>query len=137
VSGQESVWRGGRPRQVKTLLAALPEEGWTRLRAGEGTKGPRWYDWRGRSLAAPLAPSWWRWLLGRRSLSTPTARTAYGVFAKDETALEEAVWVAGTRWTIERGVEAATSAVGVAHYEVRRWTGWYRHITLAMWALAR
>jgi SRSO17 transposase len=21
-------------------------------------------------------------------------------------------------------------------YEVRSWTGWYRHITLAMWALA-
>jgi hypothetical protein len=26
--------------------------------------------------------------------------------------------------------------VGLDHYEVRRWTGWYRHITLAMWAYA-
>jgi SRSO17 transposase len=22
------------------------------------------------------------------------------------------------------------------HYEVRSWTGWYRHMTLAMWAYA-
>jgi SRSO17 transposase len=28
------------------------------------------------------------------------------------------------------------SKVGLDHYEVRSWAGWYRHITLAMWALA-
>jgi hypothetical protein len=27
--------------------------------------------------------------------------------------------------------------VGLDHDEVRTWTGWYRQITLAMWALAR
>jgi SRSO17 transposase len=26
--------------------------------------------------------------------------------------------------------------VGLDHDEVRSWTGWYRHITLVMWALA-
>ena len=26
--------------------------------------------------------------------------------------------------------------MGLDQYEVRSWTGWYRHITLAMWALA-
>jgi SRSO17 transposase len=44
--------------------------------------------------------------------------------------------VAGSRWTIESGVEAAKGEVGLDHDEVRTWTGWYRHITLAMWALA-
>ena len=44
--------------------------------------------------------------------------------------------VAGTRWTIESCFEAAKSEVGLDHYEVRSWTGWYRHMTLAMWALA-
>ena len=28
------------------------------------------------------------------------------------------------------------SQVGLDQYEVRSWTAWYRHITLAMWALA-
>jgi SRSO17 transposase len=72
----------------------------------------------------------------RRSLSEPSELRAYVVFAPQDTALAEVVRVAGTRWTIESCFEAAKSEVGLDHYEVRSWTGWYRHITLAMWALA-
>jgi SRSO17 transposase len=136
VSGQEYVWLGWRQRQVNTLLAALPEEGWTRLSAGDGAKGPRWYDWHWLPLAEPLEPDWRRWLLVRRSVSDPADLTAYVVFAPQRTTLEEVVRVAGTRWTIESGFEAAKGEVGLDHYEVRSWTGWYRHITLAMWAYA-
>lgn len=46
VSGKEDVWRAGRPWQVKTLLAMWEEEDWCRVKAGDGTKGPRWYDGR-------------------------------------------------------------------------------------------
>jgi SRSO17 transposase len=42
VSGKEDVQLGGQQRQVNTILAALPEESWTRLSAGNGTTGPRW-----------------------------------------------------------------------------------------------
>lgn len=136
VSGQEYVRLDGRPRQVKTLVAALPPEGWTRRSAGDGTKGPRWYDWRWLPLAEPQAPGWRRWLLVRRSLSLPTELTAYLVFAPQDTTLAEVVQVAGTRWTIESSFEAAKGEVGLDDYEVRSWTGWYRHITLAMWAYA-
>jgi SRSO17 transposase len=136
VSGKEYVWLEGQQRQVKRLLAALPEEGWTRLSAGEGAKGPRWYDWRWLPLADPMAPAWCRWLLVRRSVSAPTELQAYVVFAPQNTTLAEVVRVAGTRWTIEQLFEAAKGEVGLDHYEVRSWTGWYRHITLAMWALA-
>jgi SRSO17 transposase len=136
VSGQEYVWLGWRQRQVKTILAALPEDGWTRRSAGEGTKGPRWYDWRWLPLAEPLEPDWRRRLLVRRRVSDPTDLTAYVVFAPQETTLEAVVPVAGMRWTIESGFEAAKGEVGLDDYEVRSWTGWYRHITLAMWALA-
>jgi SRSO17 transposase len=87
-------------------------------------------------LAAPLEPGWCRWLLVRRSISDPRELQAYVVFAPQDTPWAEVVRVAGTRWTIERGFEAAKSEVGLDHYEVRSWTGWYRHITLAMWALA-
>ena len=118
------------------LLAMVEEEGWCRLRAGDGTKGPRWYDWRWLPLAAPLPPHWRRWLLVRRSLRDPTERTAYIVFAPAETALHTVVQVAGRRWTIERCFEEAKGEVGLDQYEVRSWTGWYRHITLAMWAYA-
>jgi SRSO17 transposase len=40
------------------------------------------------------------------------------------------------RWTIEACFEAAQGEVGLDHYEVRSWTGWHRHITLAMLAHA-
>ena len=136
VSGKEYVWVSGQQRQVKTILAALPRARWTRLSAGEGAKGPRWYDWRWLPLAPPLEPNWCRWLLVRRSLSAPAEVTADVVFAPQATTLEEVVRVAGSRWTIESGFEAAKGEVGLDHYEVRSWTGWHRHITLAMWALA-
>jgi SRSO17 transposase len=136
VSGQEYVWLGWQQRQVKTLLAALPEDSWTRLSAGDGAKGPRWYDWQWLPLADPVDPQWRRWLLVRRSLSTPNELTAYVVCAPAATTLEAVVRVAGSRWTSERGFEAAKGEVGLDDYEVRSWTGWYRHITLAIWAYA-
>jgi SRSO17 transposase len=136
VSGKEYVWLGEQQRRVNTILAAWPEDGWSRLSAGDGAKGPRWYDWRWLPLAAPLEPTWRRWLLIRRSLSDAIEMRAYVVFAPQETTLEAVVRVAGARWTIEQLFEAAKGEVGLDHYEVRSWTGWYRHITLAMWTLA-
>ena len=56
------------------------------------------------------------------------------VFAPQATALEEVGRVAGSRWTIESGFEAAKGEVGLDDDEVRSWTGWYRHSTLVMWA---
>jgi SRSO17 transposase len=137
VSGQDYVRLGGRQRQVKTLVASLPPQGWTRLSAGDGTKGPRWYDWRWLSLVEPPEPGWRRWLLVRLSLSVPTKLTASRLFAPQDTTVAETVQVAGTRWTIESGFEATKGEGGLDDNEVRSWTGWYRHITLAMWAYAR
>ena len=126
----------GQPRQVKTLLATLPGARWTRLSAGDGANGPRWYDWRWLPLATPSERGWRRWRLVRRRVSTPTELQAYVVCAPQATRLEAAVRVAGSRWTIESGVEAAKGEVGLDHDEGPSWTGWYRHITLVMWALA-
>ena len=136
ISGKEYVWCAGRQHQVKTLVAALGAEGWCRLSAGDGAKGPRWYDWQWLPLAAPLHPDWRRWLLVRRSLSDPTELTAYVVFAPHAAVLATVVQVAGSRWTVERCFEEAKGEVGLDQYAVRGWTGWYRHITLAMWAYA-
>jgi SRSO17 transposase len=102
----------------------LPEDGWTRLSAGEGAKGRRWYDWRWLPLTTPLEPGWCRWLLVPQSVSDPMDLTAYGVFAPQATTLPEVVGVAGSRWTIEGGFEEAKGAVGLDHDEVRSWTAW-------------
>jgi len=46
------------------------------------------------------------------------------------------VAVAGSRWCIEHAFEAAKQETGLDDYEVRNAYGWYRHVTLAPWALA-
>ena len=46
------------------------------------------------------------------------------------------VEVAGRRWAVEIGFEQAKGEVGLDQYEVRTWTAWYRHITLALLAHA-
>src|SRR5205085_8643053 len=77
-----------------------------------------------------------RWLLVRRNLDKPEEMAYYVVFAPRQTKLEEMVRVAGARWAIEESFQSAKGEVGLDHYEVRSWAGWYRHITLAMLAHA-
>src|SRR5262245_63619193 len=60
----------------------------------------------------------------------------YVVSGPEKTSREEIVRVAGSRWAIEESFESAKGEVGLDHYEVRSWEGWYRHITLAMFAHA-
>ena len=62
--------------------------------------------------------------------------TAYVCCAPSDTPLVTLVQIAGSRWTIESCFAAAKGEVGLDHYEVRNWSGWYRHITLAFVAHA-
>src|SRR6266496_1397826 len=136
VSSNETVSLNHEQRQIKALLAELPTAGWERISAGAGSKGPRWYDWRRVELSDPAQQGWKRTLLVRRSISDPSELTAYIAFALAGTTLAEQVQVAGMRWTVEESIQTAKGEVGLDHYEVRSWTGWYRHMTLAMWSQA-
>ncbi len=136
VSGKDYVWIDWRQHQIKTLLAHLPATGWERRSAGNGAKGPRLYDWMRLPIGSALQEPGRRWLLVRRSIDDPTDLTAYVVFAPLATPTEELVRVAGSRWAVEIDFETAKGEVGLDQYEVRSWTGWYRHMTLSMWAQA-
>lgn len=134
----EPLWTTTTWTQVtaETLAAAVPDEAWERRSAGEGAKGPRVYDWARVPIRPLREPGWDYWLLVRRSLADPTDLAYYVCFCPAGTALAELVRVAGTRWAIEESFESAKGEVGLDHYEVRRWPGWYRHITLALLAHA-
>jgi SRSO17 transposase len=123
-------------RGVTTLAATVPADGWQRLSAGAGSKGPRWYDWALLPLAEAAPSGWAQWLLVRRSLSDPTQLAYYRVCAPAATAVAAIVTVAGTRWTVEECLETGKGEVGLDEYEVRKWVSWYRHITLALLAHA-
>ena len=108
----------------------IPEEEWQRLSAGEGSKGPRLYDW-GRVSTRPWSaePDQGHWRLVRRSITDPEDLAYYACFGPAETPLAELVQVAVTGWISEDAFKEAKQEVGLDEYEVRRWTGWYRHIT--------
>lgn len=123
-----------------TIAAALPAETWQILSAGAGSKGPREYRWAWTDLARIGWPGWRHALLIRERL-TPNARGEYErayyvVFAPETATLPDVVQVAGTRWAIESGFESAKQEVGLDEYEVRKYDGWYRYITLALFAHA-
>jgi SRSO17 transposase len=122
--------------RVEDRVGEVPPAGWHRLSAGDGAKGPRFYDWAYLPHGSDAAPGWEKGLLIRRSIPEPHELAFYLTHAPNGTALADLVQIAGTRWTIEACFEAAKGEVGLDQYEVRSWTGWHRHVTLAMLAHA-
>ncbi|MER6548331.1 transposase [Streptomyces sp. NPDC001250] len=59
--------------------------------------------------------------------------TGYGPVG---TRLKGLVKVAAARWAVEESFQVAKNECGLDHYQVRLYRAWYRHITLAMAALA-
>jgi len=133
-----AVWVQGRQQPVGLLAALLPPQAWVVLSAGEGSKGPRLYEWAWLQLpeetAGPHERA--RFLLIRRNLADTSKRAYYRVAGPAQTTLPEVVQVAGSRWKIEEGYEQAKGEVGLDQYEVRTWRAWYRYITLALLAYA-
>jgi SRSO17 transposase len=128
-----------RQRRVRALIAEIPAEAWARRSAGAGAHGLRLYDWARIELLAGFDPGWARWVLARRGIPTAgeQAELAYYVCAGPaETTLEQLIAVAGGRWRIEECFQAAKNQAGLASYQVRDYTAWHRHITLAMLAHA-
>lgn len=65
------------------------------------------------------------WLLIKRTLG---AEPSYGYDVSNaplRTRLPTFVWLSGVRWAIEQCVEEATTALGMAHDEVRTYAGWH------------
>jgi SRSO17 transposase len=121
---------GGKRRlRADHIAAALPARCWHRVSAGAGSKGPRWYDWAWASAHQPGHS-----LLIRRGSTGELA--FYRCWSPAPVPLATLVRVAGMRWAVEEGFQTAKSQVGLDHYQVRTWTGWHRHVTLAMLALA-
>lgn len=140
VPANEALWshteQGPAQGRADALAAAVKEEPWRRMSAGEGAKGPRLYDWGKVPLFRLGGEGWNQALLVRRRISQEKELASYVVFAPAETSLAELVRVAGSRWSIEECLESAKGEGGLDQYEGRRWEGGYRYITLALVAHA-
>jgi len=128
---------------AEAIARGLEPSAWVRLSAGEGTKGPRLYDWAYLELADLVADAfnptlmgtWTRGLLIRRSL-TDGELAFFSTWCPAGTLIETLVSVEGRRWAIEDAFETAKTELGLAHNETRSWHGWHRHVSLVMLALA-
>lgn len=123
--------QGRTPVRADAAAARLPATAWQRQSAGPGAKGPRYYDW----AWIHIGTDEHRHLLIRRNRITGEL-AFYLCWSLALVTLAELVRVAGVRGSIEECFQAARGQVGLDHYQVRNWTSWHRHITLAMLTLA-
>lgn len=127
--------------RVDHLFTQAPDEACEMRSCGDGAKGLRVYHWAALQIASiedfdGEMPTHLRWALARRSVSKPDEIANYLAYAPLGTDVGRLVRVAGVRWAIEEACQAAKNECGLDQYEVRRYTGWMRHITLAVLAHA-
>jgi SRSO17 transposase len=142
VAANQAVRGDAGTSRADVLAAYAPGQAWKRRSCGNGSKGPRVYDWAAATLPADGTepPGWARYLLVRRSLA-PNGKgelelAYYLCCAPAGTADEELIRVAGSRWAVEECFATAKTETGLDQYQVRRYDAWYRHVTLAMLAHA-
>ena len=126
-STRVSINHGRTAFRADAVAGRLPVTAWHRQSAGAGAKGPRYYDWAW--IHVGICAN--RHLLIRRNRSTGEL-AFYLCWSPAMVTLAELVRVAGVRWSVEECFQAAKSQVGLDHYQVRHWSSWHRHITLAL-----
>ncbi len=140
VPANRGVHHEGHQRQVREVAGVLPEEDWIRVSAGSGSKGERLYDWACVALPTPEAPEAdnqaGRWLLVRRQIEDPRELAYYLCYGEAETTAPELIRIAGSRWRVEDCLAEAKGECGLDEYEVRKWEGWHKHVTLTLLAHA-
>ncbi|SDZ25262.1 SRSO17 transposase [Geodermatophilus africanus] len=129
-----------RQRRVRALIAEVPAEAWARRSAGAGAHGLRLYDWArikllagstraGRAGCWPAAASR---SPPKRHRSWPTTSAPPPHRHHPRPAPHR-----GRQPLAHRGMlPSRQEQAGLASYQVRDYTAWYRHITLAMLAHA-
>ncbi|MFF4752259.1 IS701 family transposase [Streptomyces sp. NPDC001270] len=123
--------QGRTPVRADTAAGRLPAAAWQRQSTGPGAKGPGYYDWAWIHIGTGAH----RHLLIRRNRTT--RELAFHLcWSPTLVTLAELVRITGVRWSVEECFQAAKGQVGLDHYQVRNWTSWHRHITLAMLILA-
>jgi len=109
VASNQAVPGSSWTSRADVLAAHAPDQAWKRRSCGNGSKGPRVYDWAAATLPedGTEPPGWSRYLLARRSLTRNAKgerELAYYLCAAPAgTADEELIRVAGSRWAVEVG----------------------------------
>jgi SRSO17 transposase len=141
--------RGGRPRKTPRLVAGsrpalsvadhlqyspeLRDQPWQAWHVKDGEKGPMvweakhvWFYPKGTD-DLPLEPLH---LIVARSVLEPEKIKFFVAHAPRETPLKVLLWVAFSRWNVERCFEDQKTELGFDHFEGRSYVGLIRHQTI-------
>ena len=119
-----------RAQTIEEAAGKVRPQEWQRRACGIGSKGFRIYDW---ALVDTGEPA--RQYMIRRSADDGELAYYHCRNPRRE-GLGELARAAGMRWPVEESFEAAKNEAGMDNYQVRLYHAWYRHITMAMLALA-
>jgi SRSO17 transposase len=124
------------PCTVAALAARLPASRWYRRRVSEGPKGPIVYAFARQrvTLCKDGLPERTVWLVIKRTMGPEPTYSYYSSNAPASTPLRTFVWLRGLRWAVEQCFEEGKTALGMAHYEVRKYPGWHHHMLTTMLA---
>jgi SRSO17 transposase len=122
------------PTRVDAWAAAQPASAWRRMKLRDGEKGElvaeflthRVFVWDGRATRARH----WH-LLIRREIGGDKLKFCLSN-AKSSASLRQLVTMQASRHFVERALEDAKSACGMAEYQVRGWLAWHHHMALVL-----
>jgi len=125
----------GTPKTVRQLAEEVDGAAWQQLEVAQGSQGPRVYRFASLRVweSRDGLPGRECWLVLRTNVDG-TEPKYYLSNAPNDTALRELGRVGALRWTVETEFQTSKGETGLDEYEVRGWTGWQHHITLALLA---
>ena len=126
---------GSQLADVGSLVHQVKAQDWQRLSQSLGSKGERLFDWAMLPVLHQGSVDGRHFLVFRRCLDDPSQLSFFLVFAPLDSPLSLMVQAIGARWHIEEDLQASKD-LGLDHYEVRCYGGWYRHLTLVLLAYA-
>lgn len=127
---------GASPAQsMQEWVTTVAPAQWEVQTVAEGAQGPRSYQFVGQRgwESREGLPGRESWLVARRNLDG-SALKVYLSNAPADTPLATLGHVGAGRWPIETEFQTQKGETGLDEYEVRGWTGWQDHITLALLA---
>lgn len=124
-------------RSVQEVAAGIPEQEWRAIVVGEGSQGPREFQFAARRVLESREglPGRESWLVLRRNLDGSEPKY-YLSNAPTDTRLEVLAKVGSARCYVESCILNSKHEVGLDEYEVRSWRGWHHHVTLVLLACA-
>ena len=124
--------------KVSDWIARAPAGKWTAFKRREGINGPlrgeflheRIFVWDGKETDAQH----WH-LIAWRPAESPGEIKYVMSNARGDIASLDLARMSASRFWIERALQDAKGAVGMAEYQMRSWVGWHRHMTMVMLAM--